>query len=135
MSTVSEYNLSLKNVIDKHAPVIQKYSRPRKSTPWFRTVASEFLELKRERRRAERAWRKSKLIFHKQRHDALKFKMSDLVDRAKSQFYMNKIKSNSSPKALFKCFDSLLGRGKRSLPTNLDPLKLPTMFSNFFANL
>ena len=74
-----DYNNHLRSVLDKHAPLCRRKSRSRKPTPWFSSIAEQFCELKRERRKVERRWLKSKLTVHKQIYDSIKQKVTDLV--------------------------------------------------------
>ena len=54
---VREYNMTLKNITDHHAPLKIKVLRARPSSPWY---SAEIDAAKRRRRKAERAWRKNK---------------------------------------------------------------------------
>ena len=58
---VSQYNTCLSDVLDKHAPIITKLATDKCQTPWY---TEECKTLKTEKRRAERAWRKTKLNVH-----------------------------------------------------------------------
>ena len=54
---VREYNLTLKNITDHHAPLKTKIPRARPSAPWY---SAEIVAAKRCRCKAERAWKKKK---------------------------------------------------------------------------
>jgi hypothetical protein len=71
-SSITDYNNCLRSVLDKHAPLCRRIARTRKPTPWFSSVAEQFCELKRERRKAERRWLKSKLTVHKLIYESIK---------------------------------------------------------------
>ena len=109
-SSISDYNNHLRSVLDKHAPLCRRSSRTRKPTPWFSSVAEQFCELKRERRKAERRWLKSRLTVHKQIYDSIKQKVTDLVDKAKKTYFSAKIQSSTTCKQLFQNFNSMLGK-------------------------
>ena len=64
--SLPDLNRHLSEVLDKHAPVCQRRVRQRGPSPWYGCVADQLRELKRERRRAERRWRSSRLSIHKQ---------------------------------------------------------------------
>ena len=55
---VNEYNNTLKVAFDRHAPIITKTVTKRPSVPWFN---DEVKSAKKEKRRAERKWRRTKL--------------------------------------------------------------------------
>ncbi|WP_419615719.1 reverse transcriptase family protein [Thiolapillus sp.] len=133
-SSVSDYNNHLRSVLDKHAPLCRRTSRTRKPTPWFSSIAEQFCELKRERRKAERRWLKSKLTVHKQIYDSIKQKVTDLVDKAKRTYFSAKIQSSTTCKQLFQNFNSMLGKNFSSpLPSAFDSDDLPTVFSEYFT--
>ena len=52
------YNNTLRAVLDKHAPIIEKRVVIHENSPWF---TDEIKIAKTERRKAERRWRLSKL--------------------------------------------------------------------------
>ena len=92
-------------------------------------------ELKRERRRAERCWLKSKLAVHKQIYENNKRKVTDLLDNAKTAFYSFKIQTGNSRKELFHNFNAILGKKNSTpLPSSLDSDDIPQAFSEYFTN-
>ena len=88
-----DLNRHFSQVAEKHAPVCQRKVRQRRPSPWYSSVADQLRELKRERRRAERRWRFSRLTIHKQLYDAAKQKVHDLVHDAKTSFYSTMMSS------------------------------------------
>ena len=52
------YNSTLKVVLDEHAPLITRPIKERPCVPWF---SEEIKTAKRERRKAEKRWRRTKL--------------------------------------------------------------------------
>ena len=56
---VDEYQEMLLRLIDHHAPIKEKVIRTRSQVPWYN---EEIAKVKRERRKAERVWRRSGLI-------------------------------------------------------------------------
>jgi hypothetical protein len=132
--SVSEYNASLRSVLDRHAPLCQRTVRQRKSNPWFSSIAEQFGKLKRERRQAERRWLKSKLTVHKEIYESVKHKVNDLIDCAKTAYFSAQILASRTCKELFQNFNSLLGKQTASpLPTSYDPQTLPSVFSDYFT--
>ena len=132
--SLSSLNSTLSAVFDKHAPMRSFKVRDGKPTPWYQAADAEQLrELKRDRRRAERAWRKSRLTVHKQIYDTAIQKVTDFVDSAKTAFYSSLVASSSTCKQLFHNMSSLLGKiAPVVLPTVSDINSLPDMFANFF---
>ena len=55
---VSSYNNTLMAALDKHAPLITRTIVQRPRVPWF---SQEIRKAKRQRRKAEKRWRKSRL--------------------------------------------------------------------------
>ena len=132
VSSISDYNNHLCSVLDKHAPLCRCTVRTRKPTPWFSSIAEQFCELKGERRQA--AWLKSKLTAHKQIHDSIKQKLTNLVHKAKQAYYSAKIQSSTTCKQLFQNFDTILGKSRSSpLPSTFDSDDLPNVFSDYFT--
>ena len=54
---MSTYQSTLSEIFDKHAPEIEKNFKPRPDSPWYN---EEIRKAKRERRKAERKYRKKK---------------------------------------------------------------------------
>ena len=89
---VSKYNSELADILNKHAPVITKTVVIHPDTPWF---TSEIELAKRERRRAEKAWRKSKLTVHRDIFVKKKEQFNQLVTTAKQSYFKNLIADSS----------------------------------------
>ena len=64
--SADQYNATLRSVLDKHAPAAKRKVTNRVSSPWFSLVNEELLQAKRSRRQAERQWRVSGLVAHKE---------------------------------------------------------------------
>ena len=60
------YNSTLSAALDRHAPLVTKFITVRPLVPWF---SEDIRESRRERRRAERKWRRSRSV-----NDLLEFK-------------------------------------------------------------
>ena len=132
---ITDFNRQLCCVLDKHAPLCHRTVRQRKPTTWFSSIAEQFCKLKRERRRAERCWLKSKLTVHEQIYENNKRKVTDLVDNAKTAFYSFKIQTSNSCKELFHNFNAILGKKNSApLPSFLDSDDIPQAFSEYFTN-
>ena len=83
---VSSYNNILMAALDHHAPLITRTIVQRPRVPWF---SQEIREAKRQRRKAEKRWRKSRL-----ESDLAAFKVkrnltTRLMNKARREFYSN----------------------------------------------
>ena len=108
--SLPDLNHHLRQMLDKHAPVCQRKVRHRRPSPWYSSVANQLRELKHERRIAERRWRSSLLIMHKQLYDAAKQKVIDLVRAARKAFCSIMVSSSATRKELFHNMITLLGK-------------------------
>ncbi|WP_419592607.1 hypothetical protein, partial [Thiolapillus sp.] len=99
--SADQYNATLRSVLDKHAPAAKRKVTNRVSSPWFSLVSEELLQAKRSRRQAERQWRASGLVVHKELYKKAKHCVTRIVMKAKSLFYNCKISSASSTKELY----------------------------------
>ena len=130
---VDQYNKVLAELLDKHAPPKTKSVTVRARAPWF---TEEILSAKRERRKAERRWRSSKLQIHLDMFILAHRKVTKLCFDAKQEFFCSKINENSGDqKQLWKIANNLLFRKKESpLPTHCDSKELADDFAEFFSD-
>ena len=115
---VISYNKTLKAVLDKHAPVKTRTIVVRPRVPSY---TDEIRHAKRERRKAERRWRVSKLD-----SDLIAFKIkrnavNNLMNNARWAFYTNFIDENScDQRTLFRASKRLFNQSQDDgLPSNL----------------
>ena len=100
-------------------------------TSWYNRTADQLRALKRERRRAERRWHKSKLTIQKEIYEDAKRKVAELVDNAKTSFYSAKIQASKSSKNCFVTSNAFLDRSN----VHLCPLALIRLnFRRFFVS-
>ena len=127
------YNTSLVNLLDKHAPIKERQVVDRDTKKW---MTDEILIKKRQRRKAEQKWRKTRDEGNRQEYKLLCDEVKDLVQRAKSEFYVNEIKAcEGDQKKLYKVVDTVLGRYKPEvLPTADSNLMLAERFNCFFTS-
>ena len=103
------YNSTLSAALDRHAPLVTKFITVRPLVPWF---SEDIRESRRERRRAERKWRRSRSV-----HDLLEFKKKRnfttyLMNEARRKFYSDFIaENNSNQRNLFLATKRLLNQG------------------------
>ena len=126
--SVKLYDTVLTRLMDKHCPVIKKKIRKR-PTPW---IDLELRILRRQRRAAERAWRKGtgdRADYVKLRDE---FTRLEFVKR--SYHHRESLKASSGDtKTLYKKLNRLLGNESHDLPKHLDSSKLSEDFKDFFA--
>ena len=127
------YNCVLKELLEKHAPLQSRSVAERTPQQW---MTDKILEVKRLRRKYENLWRKSKLTVHRLEFRKYCLEVKELITKAKSDFYLNKITDcNGDQKKLFKVVDKLLGREKPTqLPESNSPLALAKVSTSFFYN-
>ena len=107
--TVTELGVHLTSLLDNHTPVTKHIQNRKRITPWF---TQKILVAKRERRRAERAWRKSGLTVHKEiftQTTTKKDAVTRLVLKAKTDYLNAQVAESQTCKQLFSVTNSLLG--------------------------
>ena len=101
------------------------------NAPWY---TSEIANAKREWRKAERRFRNTGLIIHKQIFSELQIHMHSLIEIAKTDFYKNKVKE-ANQKDLFKFVNELVKPNyPKNLPTHDSPKELADRFCEFFSS-
>ena len=89
---VSSYNNTLTVALDKHAPLTTRNIVQRPRVSWF---SREIREVKRQRRKAEERWRKSRLESDLACFKAKRNFATRLMNKAQRGFYSNFIDENS----------------------------------------
>ena len=91
--------------------------------------------MKREKRKSEQIWRKTKLIVHLEIFSALCQKLKTLIHDAKEKCFHKKISDcGGDQNKLFRIVNFLLGRGKQAVyPKHTDSLSLASVFNNYFV--
>ena len=127
------YNKSLADVLDKHAPMRKKVINARPLVPWF----NEKIKLaRREKRKAERKWRRTG-----RREDVLDYKakknyVNQIMNDARITFYQDFIEKNSTDqRKLFIAAKTLLYQGdQRSVfPPCVDKLRFANQMGQYFV--
>jgi hypothetical protein len=132
-SLVKQYNSTLTNILDDHAPLITKQVTLRPNTPWY---TEELQVAKQCRRKAERRWIATRLTIHLDILRAMRVRVNRLCQDAKSKYYHDKIaRCNKDQKTLFKFTKVLLNKkNNRSLPTFKSEEILANSFADYFNN-
>ena len=89
------YNGTLKVVLDKHAPLITRSIKERPRVPWFN---EEIKMAKRERRKEEKRWRRTKLDSDLAAFKVKRNATTALMNKARREFYTNFIGEHSKIK-------------------------------------
>ena len=77
-------------------------------------MSEEILSVKREKRKSERTWRKTKLTVHLEIFRALCLKLKTLIYEAKEKCFKKQISDcGGDQRQLFGIVNHLLGRGKQ----------------------
>ena len=110
-----QYNSTITELIDKHAPLITRVITIRQKTPWFSEGLSE---AKRQLRRAERRWRQSRLTVHRDMFTSLRDMYRHELITTKSAYVCDKIQeSTRNMKSMYRVANDLMGRKQsRILP-------------------
>lgn len=129
---VREYNSTLKNITDHHAPLKTKVLRARPSAPWY---SAEIYAAKRRRRKAERAWRKSKSEASFKLFKPLRNYVTHLINKARIEYYTDLINKNSDNQGkLFRAAKTLLNtKSELCFPNFSNDAMLSNAIGDFFV--
>jgi len=126
------FDSALRSLLDTHASATTKRITDRPSAPWH---TPNIRTAKKQRRRAERRWRRTRLEIHRQIYNSRKMDVQTLILESKQAHFNKQITQTTSTKSLFTIMNTLLGSSTDSpLPSNTDPSELPKTFSDFFHN-
>ena len=84
-SLLDQYNTGLAAVVNKHAPIIQRTIHVRARQPW-RT--DDLQQRRQETRRAERRWRRTRLVVHREIYTDARDAFKRRIASAKSAHYL-----------------------------------------------
>ena len=87
---VDDYNTVLSSLLDSHAPLKTDYVTSRILHSW---MSEEILSVKREKRKSELTWRKTKLTGHLEIFRALCLKLKTLIYDARKSATRNKFQT------------------------------------------
>ncbi|CAB3996663.1 RNA-directed DNA polymerase from transposon X-element [Paramuricea clavata] len=126
------YNETLKSAINRHAPLRTKTIVTRPYLPWFNT---EVKSAKREQRRAERKWRRTKQPHDFQIYKSKKNYMIFVMNRSRKKFYTDFVLEHSSDqRKLFNAAKSLFHqRNDLNFPAYEDQIMLANDIGEFFV--
>lgn len=128
------FEKTLLPILDNIAPLKTIKVTARPNTEWFN---DSITEAKRDRRRAERRWRKSGLEVHKQIYQRLKLNTNKLIEDAKQKHVKEQLEKNKGDsKHTFKVVNKILKHNltANKLPKAKDPKDVADTFCDFFTS-
>ena len=127
------YSNIVQNILDAHCPVTTTRTKKRPSSPWF---SKELQEIKRLKRRYERAYRKKKTQSTEEAYRSIKRRYSCTMTMTRNEYYKNKLdESKKDMKSMYKTLNRVLGQEKELIyPTNKDAKTVADELSEFFSN-
>ena len=128
---ITQFNQTISNVINVHAPLKVSKCIPNRQNKWFN---DEIKEARQVKRRAEITWRQNKSDHNRNMYNNQRNKLTCLIDKAKRSYYNEQICANEhNPKVLFKTMNSLLNKNQNDvLPSHTTAKELANRFANFF---
>ncbi|GFR93710.1 hypothetical protein ElyMa_002650000 [Elysia marginata] len=131
---VNVLNTVLADVINKHAPIVNRKIVIRPNKQWY---TDDIREAKKIQRSGEKKWRKTHLEVHRQAFVNARKNTNKLITAAKQIYTKNKISdSKSNPKELFRIVNGLIKHSKpgADLPQSNGNQELATKFADYFDN-
>ena len=130
---IDNYNTAIVTIVDKHAPIITRIVTVRPKTPW---LTEELSCAKHNLRRAERRWRKTRLVVHRQMYTTLRDAYRRQLTITKASHFCTVIhEAGHNMKTMFSVTNVLLGRSTPvQLPDSRNDLVLAETFHQFFID-
>ena len=130
---IEQYENTLTETLEKHAPLRQRVITPRPLAPWYHEGISD---AKRKRRKLARRWRASRLCVDRQMYADQCQVVNKMLKDAKASYYSSTILENAlDQKTLFNVVDKLLHRKvERRYPPAPSMIELTNNFADFFDN-
>ena len=128
---VGYYNDFFRSLVDRHCPERTKTLIVRDDFPWY---DSSIAALRRERRRAERIWRRLRTDESRFQYVIARRAVVAHVLACKVHYYRNQVAScRGDQKKLFAVLNNLLGRKAAAvMPSSPAGFELASAFANFF---
>ena len=130
-SLVETFNTELSVILERHAPLQSRTKKIRPSNPWF---DADVLAAKKERRRKERIWLKTRSAIDKANFRASSSAYMSVLERKKTDFYSGKIQDcGTNQRSLFSIVNDIRRKGnKQVLPDHTSEDTLANDFATFF---
>ena len=127
---ILEYNMSVQQLVNKHYPMETKQIKVVPQAPWF---DSEYKNMRKLRRKAEKKCKKTKLQADKDAFVALRKQTTKLALNKQKEYYRRKIGECNGQKEMYNCVNKLLDRKKECvLPEHTSPVELANQFVKYF---
>ena len=123
------YESGMEELLDTYAPATIKTRPVKNRMPWFN---DSIHTARRERRRAERKWRKSRSDQDRELYMKEKRYVCELTETAKESYFKDKLASCSS-KDVYRTINSLLNKKSNHLPFYDSAARLSYQFSKYFV--
>ncbi|XP_038062322.1 uncharacterized protein LOC119732790 [Patiria miniata] len=128
---VHQYESTLKDLLNQHAPLISRNISCRPHAPWYN---EHIHKAKQELRKRERKWKSSKLAVHKQLLNEQIYRYNRMITQAKTEYHRTQL-ADCDSQQLFRKVDKLCTpKSSRTLPPENEPESLVDRFSQFFSN-
>ncbi|XP_041460823.1 uncharacterized protein LOC121411977 [Lytechinus variegatus] len=128
---IDQYDGTLSDILDKHAPVKRCVVATHPPNPWYSEVITEAKKL---RRRLERKWRKTRLEVDRQCFKVQRQVVWDMVKHAKASYYEKQISECCGQREVYRVIDKMLhNRVKSILPTHRNDQELAEKFCLYFS--
>ena len=115
------FNTCLRQLLDRHAPLVTRTVLDRTSAPW---MTLEIKQAKVQRCLAERKWRQSGLTVHR-----------EIYVQQRKDYLCDKIVNCGSSWELFHLSNQMMGKlGDTMLPSNISPESLPDRLNEFLLH-
>ena len=130
-SAINWYNITLSGIVENHAPLLTRTIKVKPHAPWFDT---EYSMLRRQRRAAEKKFKKSQLAVHKEEFQRLR-KVTTVLARTKKKSFISKKLSDNSAKTLYQITNQLMdAKEEKILPSASSDVELANTFMDFFSD-
>ena len=127
---ITNYNSVVKELVDEFAPLNTKTIKVVPNASWF---DHEYKEMRKERRRAEKKYKKNRTPENREAFVSLRKQTTSLALSKKREHYNNKIKECNGTKELYNCVNELLDKKKSSvLPSHDSTTELAERFNRYF---
>ena len=128
---VTRYTKLMKDLINEEAPERTKIIKTVPNSPWF---DNDYKQLRRERRKAEKAFKKSKLTEDHEKFTALRKQTTDLAYTKKREYYQKKLNEGNS-KTMYSVVNKLLDKKQETvLPDATSDKELADSFVKYFSD-
>ena len=128
---IKVYNETLKDVLNKHAPIKSKTIKIVPKAPWF---DCEYEHLRKLRRKEEKRYRKTKLLVHKESYKNLRKQTTNLAYMKKCKYYGEKL-IDTNNRTLYPALNQLLDKKQDDvLPDRESDVDLANCFLPYFTD-